>query len=103
MDSHMYGVQIMESGKRVARTMKWLRRKEADASKGKPGWQAFSDFVASLLGGAGSQASSLVVVVSVSQHQGFELCTITCALTSGSSGSQTLRCAPCLLTTNPKR
>jgi len=83
----MYGVQVNESGLRQARTMMRLRREESDAAKGKPGWQAFSDFVASLLGGASSQASRLVQVASVSQHQGFALRTSTCALTSGSSGS----------------
>ena len=93
----------MESGKQVVRAMMSLRRWESDASSCKPGWQALSDFVASLIGGAVSQARRLVRVASMSQHQWSALCTSTCALTSGSSGSQTLRCAPSLLTTNPSR
>jgi hypothetical protein len=84
---NMYGAQIIESGKRQARTVMRLRRKEFDASKYKPGWQAFSNFVASFLGGAGSLASRLVQVASVSQYQGFVLRTSACALTSGYSGS----------------
>jgi hypothetical protein len=99
----MYGVQNIENDERKARAMKWLRRRGSDASSRKPGWQALSDFVASLIGGAVSRASRLVQVASMSQHQGYALCTSTCALTSGSSGSQTFRCAPSLLTTNPKR
>ena len=83
----MYGVQLMESGKRKARTMKWLRSRKSDALSRKPGWQAFSDFVASFIGGAVSQARRLVQVASASQLQGFALRTSTCALTSGSSGS----------------
>ena len=83
----MYGVQIIERGKRHARAMMCLRRRKSDASMYKPGWQAFSDFVAPLIGGAGSRASRLVQVASVSQHQGFALRTSTCSLTSGSSGS----------------
>jgi hypothetical protein len=83
----MYGAQIIESGKRQARTVMRLRRKEFDASKYKPGWQVLSNFVASFLGGAGSQVSRLVQVASVSQYQGFVLRTSTCALTSGYSGS----------------
>lgn len=78
----------MESAKWMARTMKSLRRRKYDASSSKPGWQASSDFVVPLLGGAGSQARHLVQVVSMSQIQGSTLCTGTCALTSGSSGSQ---------------
>jgi hypothetical protein len=93
----------MESGKQKARTMKWLRRSESDASSRKPGWQALSDFVVSLIGGAVSQARRLVQVARMSQHQWSALFTNTCALTSGSSGSQTLRCATSLLTTNPSR
>ncbi len=93
----------MERGKRQEQTMLRLRRRKSDASKGKPGWQAFSDFVAPLLGGAGSQARRLVQVASMSQHQGFALHARTCALTSGSSASQTLRCATSLLTTNKSR
>jgi hypothetical protein len=77
----------MESGNRQARAMMRLRRKKFDASKYKPGWQAFSDFAASLAGGAGSQASRLVRVASKSQHQWFTLRISTCALPSGSSGS----------------
>jgi hypothetical protein len=77
----------MERGKRQTHTMMRLRRRKSDASKGKPGWQAFSDFVASLSGGAGSQAHRLVQVASMSQHQWFALRISTCALTSGSSGS----------------
>jgi len=83
----MYGVQIIERGKKQVRAMMRLRRKKLDASKYKPGRKAFSDFVAPLLGGAGSQARRLVQVASVSQHQGFAHRTSTCALTSGSSGS----------------
>jgi hypothetical protein len=93
----------MESDKRQEHTMMYLRRRKSDASSRNPGWQALSDFVASLTGGAVSQARRLVQVASMSQHQGFALRTSTCALTSGSSGSQTLRCATSLLTTNPKR
>lgn len=77
----------MERGKRQAPTMMRLRRMKLDASKYKPGRKAFSDFVASLLGGASSQASRLVQVANVSLHQWFVLRTSTCALTSGSSGS----------------
>jgi hypothetical protein len=76
----------MERGSRQARTMMRLRRMKFDASKYKPGRQVFSDFVAPLIGGADSQASRLVQVASVSQHQGFALRTSTFALTSGSSG-----------------
>jgi hypothetical protein len=99
----MYGAQNKKSGKSKVSAMMCLRRKKFDASKSKPGWQALSDFVASLIGGAVSQARHLVQVARLSQHQGSALCTSTCALTSGSSGSQTFRCAPSLLTTNPKR
>ena len=91
----------MKGMKWLARAMMCLRRRESDASMHKPGWKAFSDFVTSLLGCAGSQASRLVHVASVSQHQGFALRTSTCALTSVSSGPQTLRCAPRLRSTNP--
>jgi hypothetical protein len=83
----MYGAQIVESGNRQAHAMMRPRRNEIDASKCKPGWRAFSDFVVSLLGGAASLDGLLVQVVSVSQYQGFVLRTNTCALTSGSSGS----------------
>jgi hypothetical protein len=93
----------MESDKRQARPVMRLRRKKFDASKYKPGRKAFSDFVVSLLGGASSQARRLVQVASMPQLQGQVLRTNSCALTSGSSGSQTLRCATSLLTTNPKR
>jgi hypothetical protein len=70
----------MERGKRQAHTMMRLRRRKFDASKSKPEWQAFSDFVASLICGAGSQARRLVQVASVSQHQGFALRISTYAL-----------------------
>lgn len=93
----------MESGKGKARTMKWLRRRKSDASSHKPGWKAFSDIVAPLISGANSQARRLVQVASMSQLQWPARRTNNCALTSGSSGSQTFRCAPSLLTTNPKR
>jgi hypothetical protein len=83
----MYGVQLMESGKRKTHTMMCLRRKESDASKRKPGWQALSDFVVPLIDGAGLQARRLVQIASVSQYQRFALRTRTGALTSGSSGS----------------
>jgi hypothetical protein len=83
----MYGAQIKERMERQARTVMRLRRKNSDASKNKPGWQASSDFVAPLLGGTSSLACRLVQVASVSQLQGFALRTSTCALTSGSSGS----------------
>ena len=99
----MYGAQSMERSKQKVRTMKCLRRRKSDASSCKPGWQALSGFVASLIVGAVSRASRLVQVARMSKHQGFALRPYTCALTSGSSGSQTFRCAPCLLTTNPKR
>jgi hypothetical protein len=99
----MYGAEFMESGKRQEHTMMYLRRRESDALSRNPGWQALSDFVALLLGGAGSQVRRLVQFASMSQHQWFALRTSTCALTSGSSGSQTLRCATSLLTTNLKR
>jgi hypothetical protein len=84
---NMYGAQIKEGMERQARTVMRLRRKNSDASKSKPGWQASSDFVAPLLGGTSSLACRLVQVASVSQLQGFALRTSTCALTSGSSGS----------------
>ena len=61
----MYGVQINESGMRHARTMMRLRRAKSDAATGKPGRQAFSDFVAPLSGGAGLQARRLVQVASM--------------------------------------
>ena len=93
----------MERGKRKARTMKWLRRRGSDASGRKPGWQALSDFVVPLISGAISQARRLVQLVSMVQPQNYTLRTSTCALTNGSSGSQTFRCAPSLLTTNPSR
>jgi hypothetical protein len=99
----MYGAQIKESGKQQACAMMYLRRKEFDASKGSPVWQASSDFMAPIIGGASSQVRRLEQVASMSQLQRFALRTNTCALTSGSSGSQTLRCAPSLLTTNPNR
>jgi hypothetical protein len=93
----------MERAKLQAHTMMRLRRNEIDASSRKPGWQAFSEFAASLIRGASSQARRLVQVASMPQLQGNVPRTKTCALTSGSSGSQTLRCATSLLTTNPKR
>lgn len=91
----MYGAQSMERGKRKTRTMKWLRRKVSDASSRKPGWKAFSDFVAPLISGTNSQARRLVQVASMLQPQSHVLRTNTCALTSGSSGStnSTLRYA----------
>jgi hypothetical protein len=82
----MYGVQIKESGKRQVRAMMCLRRKVSDASKGKPGWKAFSESVLPLIGGAGSQARHLTQVSSASQHQWPALRTSTCALTSGLFG-----------------
>jgi len=77
----------VKSGNRQALAMMRLRRMESDASKGKQGWQAFSDFVVPLLVGAGSQARRLVQVASKSKHQWLALRISTCALTSGSSGS----------------
>ena len=83
----MYGAQFLESGKRLTRTMMCLRRKESDASTRKPGWQALSDFVVPIIVGAASLARRLLHVASASQFQWPALCTNTCALTSGSSGS----------------
>jgi hypothetical protein len=80
-------MHLIESGKRQARTEMRFRRKEFDASKNKPGWQALSNFVASFLGGAGLLGSRLAQVAGVSQYQGFVLRTSTCVLTSGYSGS----------------
>lgn len=77
----------MERGKQQERTMMCLCRMRIDASKIKPGWKAFSDFVVSLIGGAGSQASRLAQVENESQHQEISLCINSGVLTSGSSGS----------------
>ena len=93
----------MESGSLKACAMKWLRRRGSDGSGRKPGWKVLSDYVALFIGGAESQGRRLMQVASMSQFQGHVLRTNTCALTSGSSGSQTLRYATSLLTTNPKR
>ena len=76
----------MESGNRQAHTMMRLRGSQSDASKHKPGWQAFSEFVAPLIGGAGLLLRRLVWAGIASQHQWSVLRANTCALTSGSSG-----------------
>lgn len=83
----MNGAKLKSSANLQARSRMRLRGIASDASNLKPGWQAFSDFVAPLIRSAVLQARHLVQVVSMSQHQRPTLCTNTCALTSGSSGA----------------
>jgi hypothetical protein len=99
----MNGAQAKGSGDRQVHTMMWLRRKEIDASNINPGWKSFSEIVASLVGGPKLQARHFTQVARSSSHQWSALRRNVAALTSGSSGSQTFRCAPSLLTTNPSR
>jgi len=83
----MNGAQTKESGNRQASTMMRLRRKESDASNHNPGWQAFSDSVAPLVGGASLQASHFAQVARSSSHQWPALRPNVGALTNRSFGT----------------
>ena len=80
----------MERGKRKANAMMRLRRKNSDASMLLPGWKAFSGVAALFIAVANLQVSQFAGVDNASNSQGHILRTSTCALTSGSSGPQTL-------------
>jgi hypothetical protein len=80
------GAQAKRSGKQKACAIMRLRIKESDASRRKPGRQAFSERAAPFIVGACLLSCRQSQVASVSKLQGCVAPSSLGALTSGSSG-----------------